>query len=189
MNRRATLTFSLLVLSLAAADAWAQPVSEPSGQKTLAATISVYVFPTEGQTPEVQSRHEAECYGWAVQTTQSDPFDLEKAAKQQQAQASAQKEAIAESGQGAGAQGAVRGAAVGALVGAIASDDVGEAAAYGTAAGVIRGRRRARKAKASAAAEVDQQTARSQQYTQEQIEGFKKAFVVCLEAKKYLVRM
>ncbi len=36
----------------------------PSG-KTLAATMNVYVFPTNGQTPTQQSQDEGECYNWA----------------------------------------------------------------------------------------------------------------------------
>ena len=56
--------------------------SESSGQKTLAATMEVYVFPTEGQSSEQQSKDEAECYNWAVGQTGNDPFDLNKQALQ-----------------------------------------------------------------------------------------------------------
>ena len=91
-------------------------------------------------------------------------------------------------GTGAGARGAVRGAAAGALIGEIASDDAGKGAAYGAAAGAIGGRRRARRARSEAQSQVEVQAAQAQQATAEQLENFKKAFSVCLEAKQYLVK-
>jgi hypothetical protein len=166
----------------------AQSGSESSGQKTLAATMNVYVFPTEGQNAEQQSKDEAECYNWAVGQTGTDPFDLGKQAQQQQQQAEqAQKEAE-QVGKGSGAQGAVAGAATGALVGAIASDDAGKWAAYGAAAGVVAGRRRGRQAQQQATQQVEQQSQQAQQVTAEQLENFKKAFAVCLEAKDYMAK-
>jgi uncharacterized protein YcfJ len=160
----------------------------PSGPKTLAATVGLYVFPAQGQDQARQNREEAECYAWAVNTTKSDPFDLSKRAQEAEQSAAAQKAQVQQSGQGAGAKGALVGAATGALIGEIASNDAGEGAAYGAAAGAIAARRRRRRAQEQATEEIDQQTARTQQATAEQIEGFKKAFGVCLEAKKYLVK-
>ena len=58
----------------------------------------------------------------------------------------------------------------------------------GAAAGLIAGRRKARKAKQGATHEVEAEQAQHQQATAAQIEDFKKAFSICLEAKKYLVR-
>ena len=49
-----------LLIALIASASWAQDKSSPTGQKSLAATMDVYVFPTKGQTPEQQSTHEAE---------------------------------------------------------------------------------------------------------------------------------
>ena len=156
-------------------------------QKSLSSTIDVYVFPTEGQDASQQSKDEAECYQWAVQNTGVDPFDLAKQAEQQQQQAAAAQQEIAQAGQGAGAKGALGGAAAGALIGEIASDDAGKGAAYGAAAGAIVVRRRARRAKAEASQQVEQQSQQAQQATAEQIQNFKKAFSVCLEAKDYMV--
>ena len=68
----------------------------PAPQKTLAATLDVYVFPTQGQTPSQQSTDEAACYDWAVQNTGSDPFALEKQAHQQQQQGQQAQQATAE---------------------------------------------------------------------------------------------
>jgi hypothetical protein len=174
---------------IAAASTSAQETTvQPGGQKTLAATMNVYVFPTTGQTPGQQSTDEAACYGWAVQNTGTDPFDLAKqtqANEQQAAQAQQQAETV---GQGAGAAGAVRGAAVGALIGEIASDDAGKGAAYGAAAGLVSGRRHARQARSQAQAQAKAQADQAKQFTAEQLENFKKAFSVCLEAKSYLVK-
>jgi len=162
--------------------------TQPAPPKTLAATIDVYVFPTEGQTAEQQSTDEAACYTWAVENTGSDPFALQKQAQQQQQQAQQQQQQIAAAGQGAGAKGAVGGAAAGALIGEIASDDAGKGAAYGAAAGAVVARRKTRGAKAEASQQVEQQGQQAQQATAQQIENFKKAFSVCLEGKKYLVK-
>jgi hypothetical protein len=166
----------------------AAPLAQSSGQKTLAATMNVYVFPTQGQTTEQQSKDEAECYNWAVQNTGTDPFDLQKQAQQQQAQAQQAQQEAQQVGQGAGARGAVGGAAAGALIGEIASDDPGRGAAYGAAAGLIAGRRRGRQAQQQAQQQVEQQSQQAQQATKEQLDNFKKAFSVCLEAKDYLVK-
>ena len=77
---------SLLILVAAVVPAVAQAQSatsstEQTGQKTLAATMGVYVYPTKGQTPEDQSIDEVECYNWGVQQTGTDPFDLAKQAE------------------------------------------------------------------------------------------------------------
>jgi hypothetical protein len=162
--------------------------TEPAPQKSLASTLNVYVFPTTGQTAQQQSMDEASCYNWAVQNTGTDPFALQKQSQQQQQQARQAQQEISQAGKGAGAAGAVGGAAVGALVGEIASDDAGKGAAWGAAAGAIMARRRAHRAKEEVSQEVQQQSQQAQQATAEQEQNFKKAFSVCLEAKKYMVK-
>ena len=162
--------------------------SQPTGQKTLAATMGVYVYPTQGQPAEQQSMDEAECYTWGVEQTGTDPFDLAKQAEQQKQQADQAKAEVDAAGQGAGAKGAVGGAAKGAIVGEIVSDDAGKGAAYGAAAGAVVARRRTRRAKAEASQQVEQQSQQAQEATADQIENFKKAFSVCLEAKEYMVK-
>ena len=185
---RLKTNFSLLLLIAVAAVGTVNADDQAPAQKSLSSTIEVYVFPTEGQDASQQSKDEAECYQWAVQNTGVDPFDLAKQAEQQQQQAAAAQQEIAQAGQGAGAKGAVGGAAAGALIGEIASDDAGKGAAYGAAAGAIVARRRTRRAKAEASQEVEQQSQQAQKATAEQIENFKKAFSVCLEAKDYMVK-
>ena len=79
---------------------------QPSG-KTLAATMEVFVFPTEGQEASQQSQDEAACYGWASDNTGSDPFDLAKQEESDEQLADAQMQAAEATGQGAGARGAL----------------------------------------------------------------------------------
>lgn len=157
------------------------------GQQTLSSTMKIYVFPTDGQNAEQQSRDEAECYTWAVGNTGTDPFDLAAQAQQQAGQAAAAAEQAKNVGKGAGAQGAVKGAAAGALIGAIAGD-TGKGAAYGAAAGVVRGRRKGRQAQSSAEKQAEQQAAQAKAANEAAMGNFKKAFSVCLEAKKYMVK-
>ncbi len=174
-----------VVSVLVAPLAWGQ--SAPTG-KTLAATMNVYVFPTEGQDSGQQSKDEAACYTWAVQNTGSDPFELQAMNEQAQKQAAQTQKQTAQATKGAGAKTAVKGAAAGALIGEIASDDAGKGASYGAAAGLVAGRRRAKSANQQAEAQAEQQKALSQQATEDGTTNFKKAFSVCLEAKKYMVK-
>jgi len=183
MRRTITIVIALCVVGAVCSGA----ALAQSGTKTLASTIDVYVFPTDGQDAQQQSIDEAACYDWAVQNTGSDPFDLQKQAQQQQQQGQqAQKQAQAV-GAGAGVRGAAGGAATGALIGAIAGD-TGKGAAYGAAAGLLMGRSAGRYARSSATQQAQQQSQQAQQATAEQIENFKKAFSVCLEASDYLVK-
>ena len=185
--KRPLLILVAVLLIHGMAVAQAPPPAAPSGQKTLAATMNVYVFPTKGQTPDVQSQDEADCYGWAVQNTGVDPFQLAKQAEQQKQQADKSVQATKSATEGAGAKGAVGGAAAGALIGAIAGD-AGKGAAIGAGAGLIAGRAAKRGAESNAQAQAQQQTQQMQQYTKEQTENFRKAFSVCLEAKEYMVK-
>src|SRR5512139_339979 len=182
------LILILLALVVAGVPAMAQAPAAPTGQKTLAATIGVYVFPSKGQNASQQSKDESECYSWAVQNTGTDPFELAKQNEAAQQQAAQTQQQAAQAGQGAGAAGAVKGAAAGALIGEIASDDAGKGAAYGAAAGLIAGRRKKEKAQAQATKQVEQQGAQAQAATQEQLTNFKKAFGVCMQAKNYMVQ-
>jgi hypothetical protein len=177
--------FAIVALSLVATSAYAQ--SAPSA-KSLAATLNVYVFPSDGQTPSQQSKDESECYSWAVTNVGSDPFELQKQAAAAQQQTDQQVQQAKAATQGAGAKGAVGGAAAGALIGAVADEDKSEAAAAGAAIGAVAARRRAKAGSQQAAAAAQQSGAATQQATAEQAGNFKKAFSVCLESKKYMVK-
>jgi hypothetical protein len=181
------ITIVAVILFLVPVAAFAQGTPAPA-QKSLSATMNVYVFPTTGQDAAQQSTDEAACYTWAVQNTGTDPFELAKSTEQAMQQAEQEKQAAAAQSQGAGAKGAVRGAAMGALIGEIANDDAGKGAAYGAAAGAVVSRRRARATSQQAQAQAEASGQAQQQASAEQIDNFKKAFSVCLEAKEYLVK-
>lgn len=180
-----SILMSILMVALPLTGTIAQ---QNSAAKSLASTIEVYVFPGDGQNAAAQSRDEVECYNWATSNTGSDPFSLVKQQAAQQQDTEYDKQDAAKAGEGSGARGAVRGAAMGALIGEIADDDAGKGAAYGAAAGLIRGRRQGRAASQRAQAEAQERGQAKQQATGRQIENFKKAFSICLEAKEYLVK-
>ena len=187
MNTRIMLVVAGCIAPAIIALAQAPPTPPPAPE-SLAATLDVYVFPTKGQTPGQQSEDEAACYQWAVGNTGVDPFAAQKQAEAQAQQAGAQTQQAAQAGQGAGARGALGGAAVGALVGEIADDDAGKGAAWGAALGGISARRHARSAQQQATQQVESQSQQAQAATATEIDNFKKAFSVCLEAKDYMVK-
>ena len=162
-------------------------VAEESA-KTLASTLEVYVFPAEGQAADQQSKDEAECYSWAESNTGSDPFELQKQDEAVTAQAEQQVAQTEAATQGSGAKTAVKGAAAGALIGEVSGGDTGDSAAIGAAVGVVAGRRRGRAANQQAQQQAAQAEQTSHQATAEQVDNFKKAFGVCLEAKDYMVK-
>ena len=177
----------LIAISLLLAVPFSSGIAQETG-KTLAATLDVFVFPTEGQAADQQSKDEAECYSFASSNTGSDPFQLEKDNAAAAAQAEQQVAQTQAATQGAGAKGAVKGAAAGALIGEVSGGDAGDSALMGAAAVGIASRRRSRSANQQAEKQAQQQTAASNQATEEQIGNFKKAFSVCLEAKDYMVK-
>ena len=178
---------NLIPITLLLAIPLSSAIAEDSA-KTLAATLDVFVFPTDGQAADQQSKDEGACYSWAAENTHSDPFQLQKDNEAAQAQSEQQVAQTKSATQGAGAKGVVKGAAAGALIGEVSGGDVGESAAYGAAAVGIASRRRARSANHQAEAQAKQQTEASNKATEEQVANFKKAFSVCLEAKDYLVK-
>lgn len=177
----------VVYLGLSAVAAMAQQ-APPSSEKSLAATLQVYVFPSNGQPASQQSKDEGACYQWAVKETGSDPFDLQKHESAVAQQEKEKTQEIEAAGAGAGAKGGLGGAAAGALIGEVSHGDVGESAAIGAAVGVIAGRRKARLEKEEAAEQVQGQSQQAVQADEAKIAGFKKAFSTCLEGKKYTVK-
>ena len=176
-----------LVAAMATAQAQTPAVGAPTGQKTLAATMNVYVFPNNGQAPSQQSKDESACYNWAVQNTGTDPFQIATQEQQQQQQTAQQMQQAQQAGQGTAAKGAVGGAAVGALIGSIGGN-AGKGAVWGAGAGLLGGAAKSRNQEAQATQQVQQQGQAASQALAAQLDNFKKAFSVCLEAKKYMVK-
>lgn len=179
---------SLCILLLLLALTPTIQADEKPTKKTLASTLDTYVFPKKEQSTDQQSKDEAACYDWAVTNSGSDPFKLSKQKAEQAQEGEKAKAEARQPRRGAGAKGAVRGAAAGAIIGEIVDDDAGKGAAIGATAGAVRGRRRARVARHQASAKAEQKSQTEQKATEAQIQKFKKAFSVCLEAKEYVVK-
>ena len=159
--------------------------------KSLSETMKVYVFPTDGQDQTQQSQDEADCYSWSVDRTGTDPFELARQAREQ-AEAANQAMTDAQSaGQGAAGRGAAGGAAAGALVGGIFGRGPRSGlrgAAVGATTGALIGSSQKNQAQAQATEQVQREAARARKATQEEMDGFRKAFTTCLEAKNYIAK-
>ena len=179
---------NLLLMALALAIPTAALAQDDPSGKTLASSLDVFVFPADGQDSSQQSTDEVECYQWAVTNVGSDPFDMSKQQASDEELAEAQMAAAEQTGQGSGARTAVRGAAAGALIGEVTGGDAGDSAAIGAAAGLVAGRRRGRAANQQAVAQAESSQESREEATSGEIENFKSAFSVCLEAKDYMVK-
>ena len=180
-GRLVTLLMSCLV---AVAPAVAQTNS-------LSATMNVHVFPREGQDEVQQSMDEAECYSWAADRTGTDPFELDRQARDQLAasdQAMAQAQSAGEGSTGRGAAtGAIAGGVIGGIFGSGRRSGL-KGAAAGAATGALIGNSRKRSAQADATEQVADQSANAQAATQAQLDDFRTAFTTCLEAKDYIAK-
>ena len=158
---------------------------------SLSATMDVHVFPREGQDEVQQSMDEAECYTWAADRTGTDPFELDRQAREQMA-ASDQAMAQAQSaGQGSTGKGAATGAVAGGLIGGVfgrGRNSGWKGAAAGAATGALIGNSSKRKAQTEATEQVASQSANAQAATEAQLDDFRTAFTTCLEAKDYIAK-
>lgn len=161
---------TLLVVSLTAALGW----SAPSAAQTLASSMGIFIYPTESQTPDQQSRDDYECFGFAKTQSGYDPMNPPQITAQAPDQGPS----------GARVAGAARGAAGGAVIGAIAGD-TGKGAAYGATLGAMSGGRADRQRRA-------QQSQQAEQSAQQQMANmqltFKNAYGACIEARGYSVK-
>lgn len=183
---RIAIAATLLALG---AQALAQaPAAATTASKPISTSLGMVVFPAKGQTPQLQSQDEGECYAWSKGQTGVDPMAPAPAA----APAAAQPAPAAPAQGGERLRGAARGAAAGAIIGEVADDDAGKGAAIGATAGVVAGGRQSRKNKEQAAQQATQQqqqaTQQQQAASQQQMDLFKKGFAACLEPKGYTVK-
>ncbi|HXJ91745.1 MAG TPA: glycine zipper family protein [Terriglobia bacterium] len=154
------------------------PQQQPSqtqaapAQKSPAASLGVFPYPTKGQDAAQQQKDEGECYSWAKQQTGIDPA------------APPPPPAEAKQAKGGAVKGAAKGAAGGAAVGAIAGD-TGDGAAIGATAGAVRGRRQQKKANKQAQQQAQAAAGQQQQQT---LDTFKKAFGGCMDGRGYSVK-
>jgi len=171
--------------------AMAQQPTPVATQQSISSSLGVHAFPAKNQAAAQQQQDEMACYGWAKQDSGFDPL---AAATAQQPSNPTPPAAPPQQAQGAGAKGAARGAAKGAVVGAVAGD-AGKGAAVGAAAGGVGGRMKAKRSQEQAqkqAQQQQQQQAQQQEQakaqTQQKLDGFKRGFGACMEAKGYVVK-
>jgi hypothetical protein len=158
---------------------------------SLSTTLNVHVFPGAGQDEIQQSMDEAECYGWAVERTGTDPFELARYAEEQmaaadQAMAQAQNAGAGTTGRAA-AGGAVAGGVIGGIFGS-SSRSGWKGAAAGAATGAVIGNSRKRQGQAEAQQQVAEQSAQTQAALEAEMTNFKTAFTTCLEGKEYIAK-
>jgi uncharacterized protein YcfJ len=189
MTTTQTSAITLLCLALGGPVVALGQAAAPTASKPLSTSLGVVVFPAKGQTPQVQSQHEGECYAWAKGQTGVDPMAPAPAAAAPAA-APAQAGPTAD---GSRVKGAARGAAAGAIIGEVADNDAGKGAAVGATVGVLAGGRQSRKNQQQASQQAMQQqqqqaTEQQQAAQQQQMDLFRKGFAACLETKGYTVR-
>ncbi len=163
-----TLGAALIATVLVTSPAWAQ---------------GLFVYPSQGQSQEQQSRDRYECHLWAVQQTGFDPTRAVPAA------VPAAPPPAQEAPQGGLLRGAARGAAVGAVGGAIAGD-AGKGAAFGAATGALIGgfrRRDQRRRQEQAQRNYAQAQAQQGAVPAGQRGNYNRAIAACLNGRGYTV--
>ena len=164
---------------------------EPAGappRLSVSRDLGLHAYPARNQAAAQQQKDEVECYRWAAQDSGFNPL---AAVGEQPAPAPPAATQNGPSTAGGAAKGAVAGAAAGALIGAIAGDTgkgAGIGAGTGLLGGVLIAKHKQKEAHKEADAEPARQQAAAKAETQRKLEGFKKAYSVCMEAKSYVVK-
>jgi hypothetical protein len=144
----------------------------PTAPLATAASLGLFAYPKGKQSAAKQSKDESECYSWAQQSTGTDPIRVAMSAPPPSAPAPRSS--------------AGRSAAMGAAGGAVLGKLTGGArrgAAIGAGAGALAGKSSDRqRAEAEAVAQAEQQD-----WQDQQMEGFRRAFRACLEGRNYSV--
>jgi Glycine-zipper domain len=151
--------------------------------------LGLHAYPAKNQIAAQQQKDELECYQWAAQDSGFDP--LAAVGEQQPVSAPPSARQNGPSAAGSAAKGAVAGAAAGALIGAIAGDTgkgAGVGAATGLLGGVVVAKHKQKEAQKGAEQEQASQQAATKPETQQKLDGFKKAYGACMEAKSYVVK-
>ncbi len=165
---------NILISFIAIATAMSDVCAQGTTTTSMSASLGLYVFPSKGQTKDVQDADEMACYNWAKEQTGIDPVNPPKVEAQQ----------VDTAPDGTAVRTAAKGAAAGAAIGAI-TGDAGEGAAVGAVVGGLAGRRAK---KAGDAQEQQQNTQAATAQQQEMMNNFKKAFTACMEGKGYTVK-
>lgn len=137
------------------------------------------LYPSEDQTEEQQMADQLECYRWATEQTNWDPYEAYDVLVEK-GYAAAQ---TAEQAEGGLIGGAARGAAAGAIIGAIAGD-AGMGAAIGAAAGGLVGGSRSRRKREAAQSQTDQAI---EEFTRN-LEKWDRNYAACMTGKDYTIQ-
>jgi hypothetical protein len=156
---------------------------------SLSRKVGLHAFPAKDQGAAQQEKDELECYRWAVKDSGFDPLPGVGAPPPAPAPPSARQDGPSTAG--GAAKGAVAGAAAGALIGAIAGD-TGKGAGIGAASGLLGGiaiaKHKQKEAQQESNREQASEQAAAKAEAQEKLDGFKKAYGACMEAKSYVVK-
>ena len=154
-----------------------------------AAAQGLFIYPSQGQSQEQQSRDQYECHTWAVQQTGFDPTNPQAMQAPPPSAAPPPQEAT----QGGVLRGGARGAVVGVVAGAIAGD-AGKGAAIGAASGgLIGGMRRKDQKRQQQQAQQNYQQQQAQAQAQHQAamasqrDSYDRALTACLTGRGYTV--
>jgi len=140
----------------------------------IAKSLGLFVFPSNNQSADQQSKDEMDCFTWAKNQTGVDPLNPPKVEAAQ----------VDKGADGSMVRGAAGGAAAGAAIGAIAGD-TGKGAAIGAVVGGLRGRAASNAQKQGQQAANNQAAANSEKAM---MDNYKKAFSACMEGKGYTVK-
>ena len=146
-------------------------------QGSVAASLGLFVYPSDGQSAETQRKDEQECYDWAREVTGINPSNPPAS----QRPASAAQEDTAQ----AAARSGTRAAARNVLIANATDNDWEQAAAVGLVFGSARGANNARRRNEQAQQEA---TAEQKAATEAQVQQFSKAFSACIEGRAYTIR-
>jgi hypothetical protein len=167
----------------------AQEPAAASPPPSLSRKVGLHAYPAKGQAAAQQEKDELECYRWAVKDSGFDP--LPGAGEHAPVPAPPTAQQDGPSTAGGAAKGAVAGAAAGALIGAIAGD-TGKGAGIGAASGLLGGIAIAKHKQKEARQEADQAQASGQAAAkaeaQQKLDGFKRAYGACMEARSYVIK-
>lgn len=167
MRNSKVIRFLVLAL-LVSVIAWASPVLAQQ----------VFIYPERGQSPEQQSRDQAECQGWAMQQSGVNPGAPAGAPLPPPPSGAPQGQVL---------RGAGRGAALGAVGGAIGGD-AGKGAAIGAATGGMVGAMRRRDDMRSQQQAYEGAVAQQQAAQSQGAATFNRALSACLAGRGYTVR-
>jgi len=174
IKRTFFLTTFFLTALFPGSSAQDQQVIVGDSATVLLKKLTVYVFPSKGQSDAQLKKDVMACYTWAKKQSGVDPFNPPRVQAQE----------VKGGPDGSAVRGAARGAAAGAAIGAI-TGDAGNGAAIWALTGAMAGRRSRVSRTRSQQAQSKQAAANKEK---ELLNNFKKAFSACIEGKGYTVK-